>query len=518
MADLAIDMPLSPIEYFRVKSGQPESRATAASTRQAVDAFVRFVGGAEVSFDSFDESLIGEWVTHLLYNGYSLKTAAYYVKRLAALYAKAVADRRATATDAFANVRARLNDPAAQRLDGMADRATFDKLRSIVCADYSATPTRRLAKDMLLFAVYNGGLTFGEIASFKKDDYHGDDEHIRAIVDRYSRPKNTYLFPLDHSKRTPRRLAADVEVLVRSVADRVGLRVSDNPGDTALDLWCMAAMRCGIAAADIAACVGSRAGGNAVTAFVRPADIAADTVDLLRRQVTTALADNPRRWYAMHLRRHVDYDMLIARLKERHISLPDIYYPMEDIVRKVGHRRVFETRPVIAWLVFFRERVSELNNLYSHIGDLAWGYRLSRDINAPYAVISLTEIAIYQRALGTFSADTELLDPDSTELKPGDRLVIIGGILEGRPATFAAAVPHGPADRGIEHVPSGHETDRRDAQHDSASNDTKPTAGTKTVYRILLDGGNYREWVVEQDPRLVKKITETHYRSLLAQP
>lgn len=524
MADTTADIRLNPIEYFKAKIELSENRSTATSTRQAVDAFARFVSGAEISFDSFDESLLGQWVAHLLYNGYTLKTAAYYVKRLAALYAKAVNDRQTTPTDAFAIIQARLNDPAVQHLDATADKETFHKLRNIVTADESATSIRRLAKDMLLFAIYNGGLTSSEIANYKKDDYHGDDQHIRAIVDRYAKPKNTYLFPLDHSTKTLRRLTTDVDILIRSVVDRYDLRMSAAPGDTALDLWCMAAASCGIAAADIAACAGVRAGTNVLTAFVIPSEISADTIDLHRRQVATALADNPLRWYAMHLRRHVDIDMIRTRLSERHIDLPDIYYPMEDIMRKVGHRKIFETRPVISWLLFFRQRVSELNNIFSHLDDLAWGYRRTRDINAPYAVISPAEIAAYQRALGTFTADTALYDPDTTELHPGDRLIIVGGLFEGRTATFAAQVTHpspavGKPTRSAGHgatcgVGQGATCATGKADRPIGGQQTRHTTGARTVYRILLDGGNYRDWVIEQDPRLVKKITETQYRRL----
>jgi len=485
MADILTDTFENPIEYLRVKSEQSESPRTLASSKQTVDAFSRYIGGTEIGFDSFDETLLGEWVAYLLHNGYTLKTVSYYVKRLAALYAKAVHDHLAQATDSFSNLQAKLNAPAARYFEGSSDKETFHKLQKIVRADYTADPNKQLAKDMLLFAVFNGGLSLEEIVTCKKDDYRGGNEHILAIVNRYSKPKNKYLFPLNHSSRSTGRLVRTVEALFRDVLAGVEIEPSFIPANTALDIWCRAAMCCCFSASDIAACAGSRCGSNAVTAFVKPSGIGPDRVAEIRSRVIEALSDNPVNWYVMRFRRKVNYDLITARLKERNIHLVETYYPMEEILHKTGRKKVFETRPVISWLMFFREHASELNNLYYQIGDLAWGYRQSRDVKSPYAVISNEEMANYQRAIGTFSSEAEPYPEGAVDLRPGDRLVIIGGFFNGRPATFG-----------------------------TTANSSKEKGGTKTVYRILLDGGNYRDWIVDQDARLVKKITEEQFHDL----
>lgn len=86
-------------------------------------------------------------------------------------------------------------------------------------------------------------------------------------------------------------------------------------------------------------------------------------------------------------------------------------------------------------------------------------------------------------ALGTLDSDTALLTPDEVQLQPGDRLIVLGGLLNGRPATF---------DRILrQDQPNG-----------------------RIICRILLDGGKSRDWVVEQDLRLLRKIPESQFHKL----
>lgn len=483
MTDSAIDTVQNPMEFFRLRSTETKSRASAGNMTRAIDSLSGFVGGAEMDFDSFDETLLGEWVAYQLFHGYYTKTIAYNMSKIAALYNKAVETGLAKPNGAFAAIISRLNDPSASRFDGVNYKDVFQKLQSVIRADFFSRPQRQLAKDLLLFSIYAGGMTFDQLAAYKKDDYTGDNEHIAAIVGRYSKARNKYLFPLRQAHSTPRQVARTIEAMLNGLLSDYGIRLSGLPSQTSVDLWCAAAMNCGISTSDISACVASTGAVNAFTAFAVPSDINDERVAEIRRRVIATLTDNPVRWYAMHFRRYVDYDMVAERLRERGINLVDVYYPMEEMVRKIGHRKVFENRPVISWLLFFREHEAGLSRLYHEIGDLAWGYRQSREVNSRYAVISPAEINRYKIAIGTFGNDTELYHEGEVDLQPGDRLVVIGGLLNGRPATF-----------------------------DSMS--SPGDEGGKTVCRILLDGGRYRDWIVKQDIRLVKKISEEQFDGL----
>lgn len=452
---------------------------------RAVDSFCRFTGGAEINFDSFDESLLGEWVAHQLFHGYYTKTVAYNISKIAAIYNKAVGSGLAKPNEAFSRVLAKVSDSSSTRFDGRNYKDTFQRLQQIIRADYSQQPRKQLAKDMLLFAVYNGGLTFGQIASHRKDDYSDDNGHVVDIINRYAEPKRKYLFPLGQAHSTARQLTRTIADMLHNLLSDVGLGLSATPEYTAIDLWCDVAMGCGVSASDIAACIAPRNGANALTAFVKPAELNDGSISGIRNRVATALSDNPVRWYAMHFRRNVDYGMITQRLKDSGIDPVEIYYPMEEIIRKAGHRKVFENRPVISWLLFFREHVAGINRLYHEIGDLAWGYRQSRDVRSPYASISDKAVRDYQDAIGILSPNTQLLPDEAVDLHEGDCLVVLGGELNGRPAVFL-----------------------------SKEKSPKSGEGNKIVYRIKLVGGRNINWIVDRDPRLVKKITETQFHEL----
>lgn len=473
----------NPMEYFRLKSSETGSRVSSGNMTRAIDSLARFVGGADLSFDSLDIDLLSEWVAHQFFEGYYAKTVAYNLSKIAALYNKAVDERIAHPTDAFSKILVKINE-VSDRFDGINHTETFQRLQSICRADYSANPNAQLARDLILFGILNGGMTLEQIANYRKTDYEGDDVIIAGIVEKYSRPKNKYLFPLDQSHSTPRQLLASLETLVGSLLRSYRIDFNRDLNSILVDLWCDIAMNCGATSSEIAACISHTGVSNALTFCAVPAEDACERIQAIRSRVVKALTDNPLHWYAMHLRPHVDFDDLTGRLKEKNITLDEIFYPMEEIFHKVGKKKIFEHRPVISWLVFYRSRITQLNKLFHEIGDIAWGYRYRRDVTSPYAVISDSEIREYQHAIGSLSPSTKIMADEDVEFNPGDYLVILGGPMNGRHGIFIA------------------------------EKEVKGEASGRVVFRIRLAGGNNINWEVNWDPRLVKKITEEQYNKI----
>lgn len=473
----------NPIEYFRLKSTETESRTSSGNMARAVDSIARFAGGVDFSFDNMDAAFLGEWVARQFFDGYYAKTVAYNVSKIAALYNKAVAAGVAARTDAFSEVLAKIKG-VADRFDGLNHSDIFQRLRAAFRSDSSAGGCLQLAKDMTLFGILNGGMSLEQIAACKKDDFAGADKAVSEIVEKYAKPKNKYLFPLNQSKKTRGQVKRAMETLIGSFLKQSGLR-SKNIGDNVLvDLWCDLAMCCGVSASDISACVDGNASSSALTFCAVPSKIDGEEVARIRRQVGEALVDNPVRWYAMHLRRSANFKELTDRIKEKGVGVEEIFYPMEEIISKVGKKKVFESRPVISWLVFYRARVTQLNKIFHEIGDLAWGYRYVRDVKSPYAAISDREVREYQQAIGALGPDTQMMADDEVKFEKGDYLVLLGAPMHGRHGVFVA--------------------ERKE----------KGDASGRVVFRVELTGGKNACWEVNWDPRLVKKITEGQYREL----
>lgn len=445
---------------------------------RALDALSGFVGGAEIRFDSFNEDLLGELVVQLLFSGYTPKTISNnIIKRLSTLYNKAIDAGLAHPTDVFRVYKEKLDKFQQPELSYTAKSEVFNKIQKIIRTDYSANPQLQLGKDILLFAVYSGGLTFEQIAAYRKDDYKAHNSAISEIIARYSKPKTKYLFPLNQAHSTPKQVNQLLHVLLANILNRVQLNLSAIPAYTAIDLWCAIALSCDVSASDIASCISVSKAAPAITTFVKPSGISEEETAQIRDSIIETLTHNPINWYVMHFRPRVNYEMIKDRLKDRGINLVEAYYPMKDVIRKVGSKKVFESRPVISWLLFFRERVTELNKLYHEIGDLAWGYRRSKAVNSQYATINRSEIQKYKIAIGDFGQDTRLYPEGTLQLQPGDKLIVLGGLLSGRTGTF--------------------ESMKKSEGEDG-----------RLICRILLDGGHYKDWIADQDIRLVKKINE----------
>lgn len=474
---------LNPIEYFKIKSQEAGSQRTRENLQYAVNALSEFIGASQIDYCGFTQALVGEWVSRLLFQGYSPKTISINIlKRIATLYNKAVEDGLARPTEVFKIAQNRLNNDGNNSLADAGDSNTFGKVRDLIRRDYSSNPRMQLAKDMLLFSIYNGGMGLERIANYKKDEYNGSSKAILEIVNRYSKPKNKFLFPLSRTNATLSKIGREIQTLFEEVMRNHGLTFSPNPADVSFRLWAYLAMSCGVSASDVSACIAPRNKNIPITTFAAPSELTEGQISNIRGNVEATLSHNPLHWYAMHLRPRVEYKNLTDRLAEKDISLDEIYYPMEDVFRKVGRKKIFESQPVISWLVFFRSRVTALNRLYNEIGDLAWGYRYLPDFKSPYAVISDNEIRYYQESIGTLSPGTQILRDDEVEFNEGDYLVVLGGALNGRHAIFVSK---------------------------KKSRDDK--SGDRIVYRVKLAGGANANWIVDRDPGLVRKITESQF-------
>lgn len=488
MTEHSSDTSISARDYFRVKIDETPNKATARSLSQAFTAFTAWYPAGSLEFTSFSEDNLRQWTAWLLSEGYTLKTAAYYLKNLSALYGRAVADGIAAPATAFADVRTRLKSLPEAMSDTPADADTFSRLQTFVRQATSAAAQPALATDIVLYAILAGGLDFDAIAATLKDSYTGDNPAMLDIVARNSRPRNKYLFALGQSVNTPRQLKTRVRDLFRQALSAHALPLANPADDTALRLWCAAATACGISPAAAIACAGRRPRLSPAYALIDPATLTADEASSIRGTVAQALTDNPPQWHAMQFRPRVTLDDIRNRLSALHCAglLGDIYYPCEEIASRIGRRLVRRRQPVIPGLLFFRTRTTDIAPLMRRIGDLAWCYRAGTGTDSPYAVIPDVQMHIYQVTIGIIRPDTRICPAGTIQLRPGDRVEIIGGPFAGLHANIQSI--HTPA--------TGAPTTRAEGAN--------PAEGA-TICRLLLPGTNGIEWRIDTPTLLLHK-------------
>jgi hypothetical protein len=475
------------IDWFRVKIDNTPNEAVRKSQQQSIDSFSRFLNGVPIRFEDITEDLLNEWLSWLFCHGYSHGTALTYTLRLSALYGKAIKEGLIIDNGCFAAVKSTLKSASKASLEVNSLSKCFNMLRQLVLTDYSKNQGLQLAKDLVLFSLYNGGLSYDQLAQYKKDDYNGHDEAVKTIVDKYSKPKNKYLFPLHQSERTPNQLKKSVSSLFSDALNTVGIRLSSYDDNLPTDLWALTALRCGIPSADIAGCIGIVDNVNPVYSFAKSDELSAEQKEKIYNHVSRILSKNPEDWYAMQFRPHVNYERIKDRLKSVGIIFSKSFYPMEEIVRRIDKKLIRESRPVIPGLLFFKKRATELPELFFHIGDIAWGYRCSRSIHSPYAIIPQKSIEEYERAVGKFVDSMEAYPEGTFLFEEGDKVEITGGEFCGHPAIF---------EKEVNQIEKG----------------TYKT--TKITYRLKLEGIQNCSWVVELDPRQMTKITDEQFENL----
>lgn len=458
--------------YFRSKVLESENVRTATSMRQALASLDKIVQGKTIGFEDFNGCFLDQWASSLFSDGYSVKTVAYYLKLISSLYGKAVKEGVAPKTSVFSDLRAKLLDGTAE--DFVIDGSLLEKLRNLVAwSDSGAKEGKQLAVDIAVFGFLAGGLTADDLINYKKDEYDAEIPLMKKIVERYSRPRNKYLFPLEQGVLTPNQLRRKLQNLLSEAfaLARIAINI-DN--ETCARLWAgIAVIVCGIEPGEAAACMRNLPEDINFLRFSQPCEVDAQTRQEIIEKVYRTVCDTYPRWFAMRLRPSKKFNELEARFSDFSSDVrPELYYPSEEIARRVGHKIVKETKPVIPGLVFFRTGPQNVKPMMKEAGDLCWTYRN----DAGYTVIPDAQMREFRMAVGTLNPATEIHTEGSIELRPGDTVQILAGSLVGKQGTISSIKTNNTESEG------------------------------RTICRLSIPDSNGIEWIVSTPSSLLQKI------------
>lgn len=325
-------------------------------------------------------------------------------------------------------------------------------------------------------------------------------DEIEALIERRSDPRRKYIFDLNQSRLTTRQLEKHVNTLLLDLFRLRNIPVYLSVKTTIDSYWAYAALRAGVPAVDILTLLGYVPAGLPILSLA-PASTpsspsisspkpspskftssisssshitlsaastsAADTVSpspesvsaaetvrhevpkyrqlAINEVVASVFIENPLRWYAMKLRPYIKFDELAARFsdlqKDGILKTPDIFYPYEEIAKKIGKKLVFDKKPVIRDIVFFRSRVTDIYPMFTKIGDLAWCYTTQGKTGKTYAAIPNSSFMVFQKTIGFFTPDYKVAPIGALAPLPGEKIVIIGGLFNGTTATFTGTEP-----------------------------------------------------------------------------
>ena len=186
------------------RHGQYRTAETYSST---LNSFRRFRKESDLSFNELDSELLSNYAYYLKSSGVMPNTVVFYLKRLRAVYNKAVDDELTENRNPFRKVSTTSEKTAKRALP----LKTLKRLKEL---DLSASPQKSLARDLFLFSFYTRGMSFIDMAHLRKSDLKHQalsyrrkktgqlltihwEPCMKAIAARYaSSPSSPYLFSI----------------------------------------------------------------------------------------------------------------------------------------------------------------------------------------------------------------------------------------------------------------------------------------------------------------------------------
>ena len=177
------------------KQGQYRTSETYTAT---LNSFREFRNGKDLYFEDMDSDLLLSYEYYLKAKSLSPNTVSFYMKRLRAVYNKAVDDGFAENKNPFKRV--------ITSSEKTVKRAIPVKyIRKLKDLDLSHSVSKSFARDMFLFSFYTRGMSFVDMAYLQKKDLKGKvltyrrkktgqllsvrwERCMQEIVDRYSSP------------------------------------------------------------------------------------------------------------------------------------------------------------------------------------------------------------------------------------------------------------------------------------------------------------------------------------------
>lgn len=411
-----------------------KSESSRLNYAKAIRCLETFVGTYTYSQDFPSEQTLADWFLNMRVRGISGKTAIHYFDIIAALYKDTASDVGPDNPKLFGQFKARVKQISGLMKDCPVDNRALNKILSITKSPSAHSDMQQQAADILLYSLLNRAMPLSEVTKVKVSEIVADSDAVSDIVKRNSDPNRKYLFPLFQSKLTPRQSAEVAERKVWGLFIANHIHEVQSVDNTIRLIWTCAALRCGIPGSEIVSLIGQAVDEIPELSLCVKTEIPPERCSALIQTVNTLFSSNPQRWFAMKLRSRVDYEDLEESIRnlDEHIPRPELFYPLDEICKRVGKKIVKDRQPVIRDIVFFKLRVTDIFPLFCKIGDLAWCYTTTGRPGGDYAPIPKSSFERFQETIGHFTPDYEIAPIGGFELEEGERVVILNGLMTNR--------------------------------------------------------------------------------------
>lgn len=216
--------------------GQYRTAETYSST---LNSFRRFRQETDIPLKALDEELLSDYRYYLKSRGKSPNTIVFYMKRLRAVYNKAVEEEQVENRHPFR----RISTSSVKTVKRAIPLKHLKRLKEL---DLSHSASQCFARDMFLFSFYTRGMSFVDMAHLRKSNLQNGilsyrrkktgqqlamhwEPCMKRIVDKYrSESTSSYLLPIIHpSEGDIRKQCHKVQTLInrhlKTIGHRIGL-------------------------------------------------------------------------------------------------------------------------------------------------------------------------------------------------------------------------------------------------------------------------------------------------------
>lgn len=192
---------------------------TAETYTSTLSSFIAYRKGEDIPLSLIDSEIIEAYEAFLKQKEISLNTISFYLKRLRAIYNKAVESNLISSQNPFKRAYTSIEKTNKRAI-------TLRQIKKIKELDLSSDSKVEFARDVFLFSFYTRGMSFIDIAYLKKKDLkNGELNYMRRktsqrlqikwekcmqdIVGKHNNINSEYMFPIITSKHQHRKQYID---------------------------------------------------------------------------------------------------------------------------------------------------------------------------------------------------------------------------------------------------------------------------------------------------------------------
>ena len=380
------------------------------------------------------EDSLRVWIANMIDCGFTVSSRRRYVEKLGSIY-KEYLNGAINENDPFGKVKDLRNFEAQK--SGKELRENSIKLARIfdsLMIDAKNKP--ELA--VFLYLLFNGSSDLESAISLTAENYVSVYPQLDEIIkpeDFHHRRR--YVFALNQSRKRMSQLKKEVTGLVDIYLSYRGIKFLDGfSNKTIVALWAERARRIGIKLSELKEVLSIIPAEYEYLRYISGTELSQDSINAIYRKVAESFSPSIRRWYAIRLRKGVDYDDFQKSIKKGFAENYDertLFYPQSVVTKRVDKKIISETIPVIPDVVFINvlpRHVSKIDRLIK-LENFGWIFRSSRKPDSEYSAIDSQSMFTFQRVVGSFTPDMKISLTKESPIGIGREVRITGGIMEG---------------------------------------------------------------------------------------